>query len=136
MRREGCEGRQDISHTALNRQPPFLGALRQFAELCADYKGRVDFMVVYLEEAHPTDGWMYGAVRHKIAQHTRIEERRAAARVLESELETIFSKEGCGNYGEAHSPPPVAVDQMDNQCSLAFGALVSVGCLKLTFYCT
>ena len=56
-------------------------------------------------------------------QHTRIEERRAAARVLESELEAIFCKEGCGNYGEAHAPPPVAVDRMNNQCSLAFGAL-------------
>jgi hypothetical protein len=30
--------------------------------LSAEFEGKANFLVVYLEEAHPTDGWMYGAV--------------------------------------------------------------------------
>lgn len=83
----------------------------------------MDFVVVYLEEAHPTDGWMYGAVRHKISQHTSMEERRAAACIMQNELNTIFKARGVGNFGEPHAPPPLVIDQMENVCSHSFGAL-------------
>ena len=42
---------------------PFLGALADFARLAEEFQGRARFAVVYLEEAHPTDGWMYGEPR-------------------------------------------------------------------------
>jgi hypothetical protein len=41
---------------------------------------RADYAVVYLEEAHPTTGWMYPAVeeRFRIQQHASIYERLTA----------------------------------------------------------
>ena len=71
--------------------------------------------MVYLEEAHPTDGWLYESVTHFIRQHTTERERCDAASILGGELQKL------------HAPQdgtlPLVVDTMTNAASLAFGAL-------------
>lgn len=91
--------------------------------------------MVYLEEAHPTDGWMYPAVRHFVAQHTALGERRAAAAILQQEMEAILHKEeqqqqqkpaastSSSSLTRPASLPRLLVDTMENKASLAFGAL-------------
>ena len=91
--------------------------------------------MVYLEEAHPTDGWMYPAVRHFVAQHTALGERRAAAAILQQEMEAILHKEeqqqqqkpaastSSSSLTRSASLPRLLVDTMENKASLAFGAL-------------
>ena len=91
--------------------------------------------MVYLEEAHPTDGRMYPAVRHFVAQHTALGERRAAAAILQQEMEAILHKEeqqqqqkpaastSSSSLTRPASLPRLLVDTMENKASLAFGAL-------------
>lgn len=72
----------------------------------------VDFALVYLEEAHPTDGWLYGSVTHFLPQPTTLAERCHAATLLATELRKL----------DAPSMP-LCVDTMPNRASYAFGAL-------------
>lgn len=39
--------------------PVFMNKLKLFGELAQDYSDIVDFVVVYIEEAHPEDGWSF-----------------------------------------------------------------------------
>ena len=39
--------------------PVFMSKLREFGDLAQDYSDIVDFAVVYIEEAHPMDGWSF-----------------------------------------------------------------------------
>ena len=39
--------------------PVFMNKLNVFGELAQDYSDIVDFVVVYIEEAHPEDGWSF-----------------------------------------------------------------------------
>lgn len=39
--------------------PVFMSKLNEFGELAQDYSDIVDFIVVYIEEAHPQDGWSF-----------------------------------------------------------------------------
>ena len=36
-----------------------MAKLRQFNEIARDFTDVADFVVVYIEEAHPTDGWAF-----------------------------------------------------------------------------
>lgn len=82
-------------------------------KLASEYRDRVDFLVVYLEEAHPTDGWMFGMVTHFIPQHTSMHARLTASDALRQEIASLTSEPLL----------PVAVDLMDNTASRAYGAL-------------
>ena len=91
--------------------------------MAGDYEGRANFVVVYLEEAHPTDGLMTSNVKHQIVQHANMEQRAAAAAVLESELHNIFTTEPRLAESAGESLVPVLVDSMDNLAASTFGAL-------------
>lgn len=86
--------------------PKFLEMQREFAEMA-------DFAVVYLEEAHPTDGWLYGQVKHLTKQPTTLAQRCAMAQILADELKFL----------RCPKTVPVCVDRMDNAASHAFGAI-------------
>ena len=88
-----------------------------------EYKDRADFAIIYLEEAHPTDGWMYPAVKHQIVQHTEMAHRVEAAKSLIQDLQEIGERVQPGLTGLALDLPPMFVDTMDNLASCAFGAL-------------
>lgn len=84
-----------------------MGHLATFTDLAKCFQKQADFVCIYIEEAHPVDGWMYPAVEIKLRQHRSIAERIHAASILRPKLGDI----------------PLFVDSMDNTASHAFGAL-------------
>ena len=106
-----------------------MGQLRAFARLVASApRDRADFLLVYIAEAHPTDGWMYPAVEafaHR-RQHTRLGERLQAARVLRTKAADAglsLAGDASGAVGSAPAPVRLFADGMGNSASRAFGAL-------------
>ncbi|CAG5928213.1 unnamed protein product [Menidia menidia] len=73
--------------------------VREFADIA-------DFLVVYIEEAHPSDGWLSSDAPYQIPKHRCLEDRLRAAQLMLSEVPG-------GN---------VVVDNMDNSSNAAYGA--------------
>ena len=79
-------------------------------QLYSRYQDRVEFFVVYVQEAHPTDGWQ---VESNISddvlfrQHQSFEERDEAAQACAVGL---------------HLSVPTLVEEMDNAIDEAYGA--------------
>lgn len=72
------------------------------------YKDRVDFVAVYVREAHPTDGWALPfneRVGISIAQPRAFEERRAAASTCCASLKSAI---------------PMVVDEIDDRAGVAY----------------
>uniref|UniRef100_A0A3B3H9X2 Iodothyronine deiodinase n=1 Tax=Oryzias latipes TaxID=8090 RepID=A0A3B3H9X2_ORYLA len=65
-----------------------------------------DSLVVYIEEAHPSDGWMSTDAPYQIPKHRRLEDRLNAAQLMHLEVP------GC----------LVVVDSMENSSNAAYGA--------------
>eukprot|EP00038_Savillea_parva_P009400 m.183306 g.183306 ORF g.183306 m.183306 type:complete len:134 (+) comp15783_c0_seq1:430-831(+) len=95
-----------------------MNALERFVTMATGYSGRADFITVYLEEAHPTDGWYIPNVHHRVEQHTTLSERITMATVLEQRLGELV-----GTTTESNVSIPMYVDTMTNEASLLFGAL-------------
>jgi hypothetical protein len=74
-------------------------------DLYADYSDRVEFLVIYIREAHPTDGWYMGD--HDIRDPQTMEERRRVAGQCETALQY-----GIRTY----------VDEMDDAVMKAYAA--------------
>ncbi len=74
-------------------------------DLYAEYGDRVQFLVIYIREAHPTDGWYMG--NHDFRDPQTIVERRALAGTCETRLK----------YGI-----PTLVDEMDDAVMKAYAA--------------
>ena len=62
--------------------PPFVESLDQLNTLYLEYQDRVNFVLVYIREAHPTDGPADPKNRFKIATPRTMEERKDAAKQL------------------------------------------------------
>ena len=59
--------------------------MEAFGNICrmaADNDDIADFVVVYILEAHPNDGWAVPMNKHQISNHRSIEDRLAAAAKL------------------------------------------------------
>ena len=39
--------------------PEFMADLQKFSRICRVFQQDVDFLLLYIEEAHPTDGWAF-----------------------------------------------------------------------------
>ena len=79
-------------------------------QLYSRYKDRVEFFVVYVQEAHPTDGWQVDSnIDENILfrQHQDYEEREEAAQSCTVGL---------------HISIPTLVEEMDNAIDKAYGA--------------
>ncbi len=79
-------------------------------QLYSQYKDRVEFFVVYVQEAHPTDGWQTDSnVEEGILfrQHQSFQERDEAAQSCTIGL---------------HISIPTLVEEMDNNIDEAYGA--------------
>ena len=79
-------------------------------QLYSQYKDRVEFFVVYVQEAHPTDGWQVESnIDENILfrQHQNYEEREEAAQSCTIGL---------------HISLPTLVEEMDNAIDEAYGA--------------
>mmetsp|Transcript_20831 Transcript_20831/g.61631 ORF Transcript_20831/g.61631 Transcript_20831/m.61631 type:complete len:130 (-) Transcript_20831:252-641(-) len=85
-------------------------ALEAFAQTVALHRDRVDFCFVYVQEAHPTDGWDVGS-KYRLAAHTSLNDRLQAAQMLVKDA----SAAGVAEL-------PLLVDGMDDSLSELFGA--------------
>uniref|UniRef100_A0A3Q3KW99 Iodothyronine deiodinase n=1 Tax=Mastacembelus armatus TaxID=205130 RepID=A0A3Q3KW99_9TELE len=80
--------------------------LLEFKQLVKDFRDVADFLVVYIAEAHSTDGWAF-TNNYNINQHRSLEDRLSAARIL------VQKEPLC----------PVVVDEMDDVTAIKYGAL-------------
>ena len=78
----------------------------QIEKLYASYKTKAHFHVVYIREAHPTDGWVVPNNKFKIADPKTVEERQKAARDFAKELKLTL---------------PMLVDTIDDQTNNLYG---------------
>ncbi|KAK7106198.1 hypothetical protein V1264_017484 [Littorina saxatilis] len=81
--------------------------LSDFNQVVTKYAGLADFLIVYIQEAHPDDGWAFRNNPFVIKNHRSLEDRLAAARQLED------AKPAC----------PVVVDNMKDVANYVYGAL-------------
>ncbi|MED6250731.1 Type I iodothyronine deiodinase [Ataeniobius toweri] len=79
--------------------------LDEFKQLVRDFRDVADFLVVYVAEAHSTDGWSFGN-NFDISQHRSLEERLSAAQIL------VQNDPLC----------PVLVDEMSNVSAIKYAA--------------
>lgn len=83
----------------MTRLAAFQRVVRQFADIA-------DFLVVYIEEAHPSDGWVSTDAPYQIPKHRCLEDRLRAAQLMLAEV----------------PESKVVVDSMDNSSNAAYGA--------------
>lgn len=83
----------------MTRLAAFQRVVRQYADIA-------DFVLVYIEEAHPSDGWVSTDAPHQIPKHRCLDDRLRAAQLMLSEV----------------PESSVVVDNMDNSSTAAYGA--------------
>lgn len=99
-----------------------MGGTVRLSEICQEYGDRVQFLTIYIKEAHPKDGWWFGdgliaSTMAKILSQNRVsldtyqpktlEERRAVAAEM---IEAIDWE------------VPLYVDEMDDAVNEAYAA--------------
>ena len=90
---------------------PISGQLGSLHEIWARWREQVEFLVVYIREAHPEDGWVVTSNRDdniRISDPTTIEARTEVATVCALRLQIKM---------------PVVVDEIDDEIASAYGAL-------------
>ncbi len=79
-------------------------------QIYRQYRDRVEFFVVYIQEAHPTDGWQTDSnIRDGVLfrQHQSYDERQEVARTCSLDL---------------HIDMPIIIEEMDNVIDESYGA--------------
>uniref|UniRef100_A0A8B9RLF5 Iodothyronine deiodinase n=1 Tax=Astyanax mexicanus TaxID=7994 RepID=A0A8B9RLF5_ASTMX len=90
-----------------------------FRRLVQDFSDVADFLLVYIDEAHPSDGWAAPPMKpysFKVKKHRNLEDRVTAAR----------------NLLEHFSLPPqcqLVADCMDNNANVAYGVSYERVCI-------
>jgi len=87
-----------------------MSALSKFSGVRAKYAEDVDFVTIYIEEAHPSEKNHFKN-GYDINTHQSFKDRLAAAQVLREDA--AENLEGC----------PILVDRFDNAANKAYGAL-------------
>lgn len=85
-----------------------MASLEMFREMTEDYSGLADFVLVYIAEAHPTDGWAVRGNVFQVANHRSMEERVTAAKKM-----LAMEPQDC----------PVLLDRFDDAANKAYSAL-------------
>lgn len=80
--------------------------LASFRRVADQYADIADSLLVYIEEAHPSDGWVSTDAPYQIPRHRCIKDRLRAARLMNATVPDSV----------------VVVDTMDNSSSAAYGA--------------
>ena len=65
--------------------PPFMEKLAEVARMSREFESVADFVTIYIQEAHATDGFKLDSNAYKIANHKRIQNRIIAAQMLEEQ---------------------------------------------------
>ena len=84
--------------------------MERIEEIYSLYRGQVEFFLVYVQEAHPTDGWQVDSnVRDGVlfAQHSSFEDRETVAASCSVDLGITV---------------PILIEEMDNTIDEAYGA--------------
>ena len=84
-----------------------MAVLDTFQQMVTENASEVDFLTIYIEESHALDGWRFYANYHQIKKHKKLEERIAAAKLLELNNPTY----------------PIVVDPMTDEANRAYGGL-------------
>ena len=84
-----------------------MAKLDTFKKCVTDFKNIADFITIYIDEAHPTDGWAFNNNPYAIAKHVDIESRMFAAGMLAKQ------NLGC----------PLLVDTLSNETNDFFSAI-------------
>lgn len=82
----------------------------ELERLYYQYKDRVDFHIVYVREAHPSDGWQVNANKKQgieIEEPKTEKERHEVANLCKDKLKISI---------------PIIVDSMDNKVEIAYAA--------------
>ncbi|KAH1170841.1 hypothetical protein KIL84_006459 [Mauremys mutica] len=99
-----------------NSERPLLSA---FGKLVEEFSGVADFLLVYIDEAHPSDGWAAPGISpssFEVRKHRNQEDRCAAAHQL---LERFSLPSQC----------QVVADCMDNNANVAYGVSFERVCI-------
>ncbi|KAK4822564.1 hypothetical protein QYF61_016133, partial [Mycteria americana] len=99
-----------------NSERPLLSA---FSKLVEEFSGVADFLLVYIDEAHPSDGWAAPGISpssFEVKKHRNQEDRCAAAHQL---LERFSLPPQC----------QVVADCMDNNANVAYGVSFERVCI-------
>lgn len=83
-----------------------MARLKAFRGVATQYKDVADFLLIYIEEAHPSDGWVSTDAPYQIPKHQCLEDRVKAAQLMTLEIPDCL----------------VVVDNMDNASNAAYGA--------------
>lgn len=83
-----------------------MGKFDEVAGIASDFAHAAEFLTVYIEEAHPADGWAFNN-NYVVKQHKTIQDRLAAIDIL-----------------AAREPPfEIVADAIDNNGCWAYGGL-------------
>lgn len=85
-----------------------MGKLALFKRIVADFSDSIDFVMVYVQEAHAKDGWVLTGNMYAIPYHKTIEDRYEAANILR-------------NHGDGLNCPLV-IDTIENEATLQYAA--------------
>lgn len=99
--------------------PPFTSQLPAFSKLVEEFSSVADFLLVYIDEAHPSDGWAVpgdSSLSFEVKKHRNQEDRCAAAHQL---LEHFSLPPQCR----------VVADRMDNNANVAYGVAFERVCI-------
>lgn len=96
--------------------PPFTSQLPAFRTLVDEFSSVADFLLVYIDEAHPSDGWAVPSLSFEVKKHRNQEDRCAAAQQL---LERFSLPPQC----------QVVADRMDNNANVAYGVAFERVCI-------
>ena len=90
--------------------------------MVSQFRHIANFVVVYIEEAHPNEEWHFDAQKYKMNQHSCLNERLDAVQLLNNDLED--------------KAIPLLVDLMSNKANFLYGAvperlvIIEQGCIK------
>ncbi|XP_052818325.1 type I iodothyronine deiodinase-like [Mya arenaria] len=84
-----------------------MAKLAQFNQLVDDFAHEIDFVTVYIREAHASDGWNLIGNKYEISQHETIDDRIEAAKLL----------------SDSGLRSPLFVDTMEDNAQKAYSSL-------------
>lgn len=80
--------------------------LSAFQRVVSQYADITDALLVYIEEAHPSNGWVSTDAPYQIPKHRSLDDRLRAAKLMNLETPAVV----------------VVVDTMENTSNAAYGA--------------
>lgn len=87
--------------------PVFRARVGEFLSVVQEFSDVADFLTIYVEEAHPSDGWAFQN-NVKISTHKTLEDRCRAAKLMQDSV---------------HFSCPIMIDTMGNEANNAYAGL-------------